>query len=152
MPKEMTKGEKAIAEILEKYNIDYEYEYPLLIKETKENDTEKLRIWYPDFWLPKYSIVIEYFGLETADYLKGKKAKLDAYRKLDIDCISVKPSTLKGDLKSYLLITISRLINDKVRHFQIKRKEELNKVDKEKVVEKKEKPKKKFYPYRRRFR
>lgn len=150
MPKKMTKGEKAIAEILEKYNIDYEYEYPLLIKETKDNDTEKLRIWYPDFWLPKYSIVIEFFGLESEDYLKGKKAKLKAYRNLDIDCISVKPSTISGDLKSYLLMTISKLINDKVRHFQIKRKEKIHEVVKKKVTEEKPKPKNKFYPYRRR--
>jgi hypothetical protein len=69
-------GEKAIAEILKKYNIDFVYEHPLLIKETKENDTEKLRIWYPDFWLPKYSIIIEYFGMVgNPDYDKGKREK-----------------------------------------------------------------------------
>jgi hypothetical protein len=115
-------GERAIAEILEKYNIDFVYEHPLLIKEKKENDTEKLRIWYPDFWLPKYSIVIEYFGREDDEYQKGKRAKLDAYKKLDIDCISVKPSTLSKDLKSYLLIAIKKLINDKLRHFENRNK------------------------------
>jgi hypothetical protein len=60
-----SKGEEAIAEVLKKYNIDFVYEYPLLIKEQKEGDGEKLRIWYPDFWLPKYSIIIEYFGMNT---------------------------------------------------------------------------------------
>jgi len=114
-------GERAIAEVLTKYNIDFVYEYPLLIKDKKDNDSEKLRIWYPDFWLPKYSIVIEYFGMDgTPGY--DKKGKLKAYRELDIDCISVKRSTIHKDLKSYLLITIKKLINDKVRHFENRNK------------------------------
>ncbi|MFH0712033.1 MAG: hypothetical protein V1889_02895 [archaeon] len=112
-------GENAIAEVLTKYNVDFVYEYPLLIKETKENDGEKLRIWYPDFWLPKYSIIIEYFGMmDNESYLKGKEAKMKAYKKLDIDCIPVYPKTIQGDLKSYLLISIKKLINEKVRHFE----------------------------------
>ena len=124
MGKYKSKGEEAIAEVLTKYNVDFVYEYPLLIKETKENDSEKLRIWYPDFWLPKYSIVIEFFGREgDPHYDEGKRAKLEAYRKLDIDCISVKPSTIQKDLKAYLLISIKRLINEKVRHFENRNKE-----------------------------
>jgi hypothetical protein len=118
-----SQGEEAIAEILTKYNIDFVYEYPLLIKEQKEDDTEKLRIWYPDFWLPKYSIIIEYFGMDgNPAYHKGKQAKWDAYKKLDIDCIPVYPKTIQGNLKSYLLINISKLINDKVRHFKNRNK------------------------------
>jgi len=114
-----SKGEKAIAEILKKYNIDFVYEYPLLIKQIQEGDEEKLRIWYPDFWLPKYSIIIEYFGMmDNPAYAKGKKAKIEAYKKLDIDCIPVYPKTIQGNLKSYLLIKIKSLINDKVRHFE----------------------------------
>jgi hypothetical protein len=112
-------GEKAIAEVLTKYNIDFVYEHPILVKENKEGDSEKLRIWYPDFWLPKYSIIIEYFGMVgNKEYDKGKKAKLEAYKKPDLDCISVKPSTVKKDLKAYLLISIKKLINEKVRHFE----------------------------------
>lgn len=123
MDKYKSEGERTIAEVLTKYNIDFVYEYPLLIKEQKENDTEKLRIWYPDFWLPKYSIVIEYWGKEgDKNYDKGKNNKMSAYKKLNIDCISVKPSTIKGDLKSYLLIKIKTLINEKVRHFENRNK------------------------------
>lgn len=114
-----SKGERAIAEVLKKYNIDFVYEYPILIKETKDGDTEKLRIWYPDFWLPKYSIIIEYFGIVgDKHYDNCKKEKLKAYRNLDLDCIPVKPSTIKKNLRAYLLKSIKRLINDKVRHFE----------------------------------
>ena len=117
-----SKGERAIAEVLTKYNIDFVYEYPLLIKEEKKNDSEKLRIWYPDFWLPKYSIVIEYFGMNNPDYNQGKKEKLEAYRKLDIDYISVTPNAIQGKLKDYLLIKIKTLINNKLRHFENRNK------------------------------
>lgn len=118
-----SKGEELIADILTKYNIDFVYEYPLLIKETKEGDGEKLRIWYPDFWLPKYSIIIEYFGMvDNPAYQKGKEAKIRAYKELDIDCIPVYPKTLSGDIKSYLLISIKKLINEKVRHFENRNK------------------------------
>jgi hypothetical protein len=119
-----SKGEEAIAEVLKKYNIDFVYEYPLLIKEQKEGDGEKLRIWYPDFWLPKYSIIIEYFGMNTPEYNKGKKSKWEAYKKLDIDCIPVYPRTIQGNLKSYLLINIKKLINEKVRHFESRNKKD----------------------------
>ncbi|MDP2628773.1 MAG: hypothetical protein Q8P15_02665 [Nanoarchaeota archaeon] len=123
MDKYKSQGEEVIAEILTKYHIDFVYEYPLLIKEQKENDTEKLRIWYPDFWLPKYSIIIEYFGMDdNPSYHKGKQAKWDAYKKLDMDCIPVYPKTIQGDLKSYLLINIKKLINEKVRHFENRNK------------------------------
>jgi hypothetical protein len=118
-----SKGEETIAKILKKYNLDFVYEYPLLIKETKNGDKEKLRIWYPDFWLPKYSIIIEYFGLiNNSEYKKGKEVKVKAYKELDIDYIPVYPSTIQGDLKSYLLINIKKLINEKVRHFENRNK------------------------------
>lgn len=112
-------GEEIIAEILTKYNIDFVYEHPLLIKDQKGNDSEKLRIWYPDFWLPKYSIIIEYFGMDDDPvYHKGKVSKTEAYKRLNLDYIPVYPKTLQGDLKSYLLINIKKLINEKVRHFE----------------------------------
>lgn len=119
-----SEGERAIAKILKRYNIDFVYEYPLLIKEQKEGDGEKLRIWYPDFWLPKYSIVIEYWGMNTEAYKRGKEAKLKAYKELDIDYISVYPKTVQGKLKDYLLIKIKQLINEKVRHFENRNKNE----------------------------
>jgi hypothetical protein len=60
--------------------------------------------------------------MKNKEYQKGKRAKLDAYRKLDIDCISVNRATLSKDLKSYLLISIKKLINDKKRHFENRNK------------------------------
>lgn len=124
MTKYKSKGEELIAEVLTKYNIEFEYEYPLLIKETKDGDTEKLRIWYPDFWLPRYSIVIEFWGrIGDPAYDKGKEAKIKAYNELKIDHIDVKASTIQKDLKAYLLISIKKILNEKVRHFENRNKE-----------------------------
>jgi DNA helicase-4 len=118
-----SKGEIAIANVLKKYNIEYEYEHPMLIKEKKKNDAEKLRIWYPDFWLPQYNIIIEYFGMmSNSTYKKGKEDKIKAYKSLNIDCIPVYPATIKKDLKAYLLIKIKQTLNAKVRHFENKGK------------------------------
>ncbi len=117
-----SQGESIIANILTKYNIPFLYEHPILIKEQKENDGEKLRIWYPDFWLPEYSIIIEFFGRDDPEYMKGKENKMNAYKNLKLDCIPVYPSTIKADLKSYLLIKIKTIINSKVRTFENRNK------------------------------
>jgi len=120
-----SEGERAIAEVLTKYKIDFEYEHPLLIKDQKKNDSEKLRIWYPDFWLPKYSIIIEYWGLiGDSTYERGREDKIAAYKRMNIDYISVYPDTLKKDLKAYLLIKIKQMLNEKVKHFENRNKKD----------------------------
>lgn len=122
MTKYKSKGEEMIAELLEKYKIDFIYEHPLLIKQAYEEDTEKLRIWYPDFWLPKYSIVIEYWGGKSEAYNKAKQDKIKAYKDMEIDYISVYPKTLQLNLRAYLLMKIKEKLNEKVRHFDNRNK------------------------------
>ena len=117
-----SKGEEAIAEVLKRYNIHFEYEYPILIKEKRDGDTDKMRIWYPDFWLPEYSIIIEYFGMDNKSYKDGVDHKKKVYKQLCFDLIPVYPSTIRGKLKDYLLIQISKLINDKRRLFDNRNK------------------------------
>ena len=118
-----SKGEEAIAEVLKKYNVRFVYEHPILVIDRKENDKAKLRIWYPDFWLPDYAIIIEYFGMDgDKHYHKGRVEKQDTYRECDIDCIPVYPKTIEKDLKSYLLVKIKTLLNDRVRHFDNRNK------------------------------
>lgn len=77
----MSNGGKGIADIRRKYTIEFEYEHPILVKEQKEADGEKLKICYLDLWVPKYSIVIEYLGLNIDGYNKCKRAKLDTHHK-----------------------------------------------------------------------
>jgi hypothetical protein len=58
----------------------------------------------------------------NAAYDEGKRSKLTAYRNLNIDCIPVKRSTIQKDLKSYLLIKIKTILNERVRHFENRNK------------------------------
>jgi len=118
MPKYKSRGEEAIAEILTQENIGFKYEHPTLVIETREEDGNKYRIWYPDFWLPKYSIIIEYFGMQgVSNYDDGIKRKKDTYKQLELDLISVYPDTIKKNLKAYLLINIDNFLKGKLRHF-----------------------------------
>lgn len=113
----MTKGERAIQKVLDECNIQYIYEYPLLIQEEREGKSYQ-RIWYPDFWLSEFGIVIEFFGMNNNNYKEGIEHKKQTYKKLHIDLIPVYQGTLDKDLKSYLLKTISRIINSKDKIFK----------------------------------
>lgn len=68
-------GELEIANYLFENNIDYVYE-----KEYEINTmTDDYQQYKPDFYLPKYNIYIEYFGIdennEVAPFFKGKNGK-----------------------------------------------------------------------------
>lgn len=114
----LSNGEKEIKKILDECNIKYVYEYPLLIQESR-GDKEYQRIWYPDFWLSEFGIVIEYFGMNNHKaYNEGMEHKKKTYKKLNIDLIPVYLETTKKDLKSYLLKSIMRIINSKSKIFK----------------------------------
>lgn len=116
--KKMSRGEVIIKDWLDECNIKYIYEYPLLIMEERCGEI-KQRIWYPDFWLSEFGIVIEYFGLKgKKSYDEGVKHKKENYKQLNIDLIPIYPETLKKDYKSYILKQIQMIINSKNRIFK----------------------------------
>lgn len=51
-------GEYEIAKFLSSLEIEFEYEFPIAI-----TDEDKTKIWYPDFYLKEYQVVVEYFGM-----------------------------------------------------------------------------------------
>ena len=70
-----SKGEEKIANFFDKNNIKYLYEFPLAVL-----DDGKLKIWYPDFRLPEYGIVLEYLGMSKDNtYEKTTKHKKKVY-------------------------------------------------------------------------
>lgn len=97
-----SKGEYEIAKFLDEMKIDFEYEFPIAVV-----DSEKTKIWYPDFYLKEYQIVIEYFGMynhneaykENADYKKG------VFKNCGIQFLPV--YELKDNWKEYILNTIA---------------------------------------------
>ena len=87
-------GERKIAQFLEKMNISFSYERPMLIVDKQD----KQRIYYPDFWLNDYHIAIEYFGLTGSDknYDKITQNKQEVYNSMQIDLIPLFPDNLYG--------------------------------------------------------
>jgi len=70
-----SRGEVQIARFLDRNSIAYQYEYPLAIL-----DQGKTRIWYPDFQLPEYGMIIEYFGINgKSSYDEQARHKMKVY-------------------------------------------------------------------------
>lgn len=76
-----SKAEVQIGRFLEKSNINYKYEHPLAVI-----DRGKTRIWYPDFYLPRYGIIIEYFGVNgDKGYNERTEHKKEVYKASGIE-------------------------------------------------------------------
>lgn len=108
-----SRGEKLIANFLGEAGIKFHYEYPLLITD----EDQKIRLWYPDFWLPEINIVVEYFGMvnEDAQYreLVAKKTKM--YNSLDIDFIGLDKNMVQmhKNWEKYIVMRIMEIMDSK---------------------------------------
>ncbi len=112
-----SEGERKIAQLLNEYGIPFEYEKGLLVKDKQS----KTRIYYPDFYLTDYHIVLEYYGMENdQNYNRGIIKKREAYAKSNLDLIPVYPSTLRNNYKSYIIRSISNVLNHRAYGFQNK--------------------------------
>jgi hypothetical protein len=108
-------GERKIADILNKYGITFVYEQPLAVQDHQN----KLRIWYPDFFLPEYGIYLEFNGFEgNPNYDNGIMLKNLAYKKNGINIIGITPSIQNGQLENYILNSIYGI--QKTRYSRIK--------------------------------
>jgi hypothetical protein len=100
-----SKGEQRIADFLDHYGIRYIYEAPTAV--THHN---KVRIWYPDFYLPEYGLYIEYYGrLGDPDYDRGVAEKTAAYNASGLEVIPVYPRHLTNACPEYLAQEIRRI-------------------------------------------
>ena len=119
-------GELEIANYLFSNNIEYEYE-----KEYKyETINKEYQQYYPDFYLPKYDIYIEYFGIDennnVAPYFKDKNglSASEAYnesikwkRKIHNDNNTTMIETFYYENKQGKLITN---LENKLRKYNVK--------------------------------
>ncbi len=103
-------GERKIASFLDKYEIPYTYQPPLLV-----NDQGYQRIWYPDFGLTKYGMFIEYFGvINNPEYDQRTHYKLKAYQNSDISVIALYPDDLRGNYEKNTLMKIRQTLYSRV--------------------------------------
>ena len=109
-----SKGEREIAGFLEKQKIAYQYEYPLAII-----DRGKTKIWYPDFRLPEYGTIIEYFGMNgNSSYNDQMAHKIKVYKEAGIDGIYLVDSTMRGEWQGMVIERIEQVLEGKLRRIQ----------------------------------
>ena len=68
-----SQAEKRIADFFFYNGIRYIYE-------SEYYNQSRQRKFCPDFWLPDYKLIIEYFGLNNENYIKEKNEKINIYR------------------------------------------------------------------------
>jgi hypothetical protein len=83
-----SKGEKQIADWLSAHGIEYRYD-------------DKFQIIQgfavrPDFYLPRYDLYLEYWGLDTTDYKIGMLLKQKLYQQEGKKLVSLYPDDLAG--------------------------------------------------------
>ena len=92
-PPYRSRGEAQVGLLLDRYNIPFFYEQPLLIF-----DRGRHRVWHPGFTLPSYNgLVVEYAGMpDIPEYMAGIQHKKRAYRRNQIPAMFVYPADLAG--------------------------------------------------------
>ena len=108
-----SKGETQIARLLERNNIKYFYEHPLAVV-----DHGKVRTWYPDFKLPEYGLIVEYFGVNRDPmYYEQTRHKLDVYKKNGIEGIFLTEDSFKGDWPTRIINNIEDILKKRNEKF-----------------------------------
>ena len=68
-----SKAEREIDDFFFKNRIWHEYEATYVHSETNQK-------YYPDFYLPDHNLYLEYFGLNTPEYVEKRESKIQMYR------------------------------------------------------------------------
>jgi DNA helicase IV len=106
-------GEEQIARFLDKNKIAYQYEYPLAVI-----DRGKTRLNYPDFRLPEYGIIIEYFGMNgDSGYDEKARHKMAVYKQAGIDGLYLTRDSLRGDWPTKILSGIENILKTRLDQF-----------------------------------
>lgn len=95
-----SKGERRIADWLAAHSLDYRYDDKMQIIQGYT-----IR---PDFYLPLFDVYIEYWGLDTTDYIIGMNIKKKLYQQEGKRLISIYPDDLRY-LDQKLAASLSQL-------------------------------------------
>ena len=106
-------GEEQIARLLDRNRIAYQYEYPVAVV-----DEGKTRLYYPDFRLPEYGLIIEYFGVNgDSGYDRQRKHKINVYKKAGIDGLYLTRNSLRGDWPTRIMGQIEDTLKNRLDRF-----------------------------------
>ena len=116
-----SRGEVQIGRFLDRNGIAFNYEHPLAVV-----DRGKIRVWYPDFQLPEYSTIIEYFGINGKNsYDEQARHKMAVYRQNGIEGIFMTEAYFRGDWPGRILGDMEDILKGRLDKFytrQIDRK------------------------------
>ena len=87
-----------IERLLRRCGFVHRYEQPLAVAERG-----KVRLWYPDFTLPEYGVIIEYAGFNGEQYEAGLRYKESVYEGLGMSAVFVYPDSFRGYWPARLL-------------------------------------------------
>lgn len=104
-----SKGETNLAGLLHVRGIKYKYEQPVAVV-----DRGKTKIWYPDFTLPEYGIIIEYAGMNNKpSYDEMIERKKEIYKKNGIEAIFLTEKDLKEGGSNHIINQIGNIISER---------------------------------------
>lgn len=108
-----SRAEVQIAGLLDREGIAYRYEHPLAVI-----DRGKVRIWYPDFYLPDYGTIIEYFGVQgDAEYDRRTEHKMQVYRNTGIEGVFLNEEMLTRQWPTGIIRQIEDVLQQRLRRF-----------------------------------
>ena len=107
-----SEGERRIGTYLKDRQIDFTYERPVAII-----DNSKAKLWYPDFYLTDYHILIEYLGMNGNPHnAKVNDYKRRIYKENKFDLIEIYPTDFKENwqakIDAGIYTTLERRIKD----------------------------------------
>ena len=110
-------GEARLADLFDRLGLAYRYEAPLAVI-----DRGKVRIWYPDFHLPDYSLLVEYCGVKgDPQYDASCQRKQSVYEANGLTALVWTPELFQGDWPTRLLDGIEGTLVERLNRFRAAR-------------------------------
>ena len=100
--------EKNVAQYLEKVDLEYKPQFPVCVIDEDDN----IRIWHPDFYLPRLGLFLEVCGSER--YKKKYDYRQKIYKKNGIRVVFLHYWKNESDWKNFLWTEISSIERDRV--------------------------------------
>jgi hypothetical protein len=108
-----SKGEQQLALFFDREGFSYRYEQALAVM-----DYGKMKIWYPDFWLRDFGMVVEYFGVKGREnYDEQARHKMDVYKKNGIEGLFLTEDSFKGDWPGRIRGQIEGILKNRLDRF-----------------------------------
>jgi hypothetical protein len=111
-----SEGERQVARLLDRVGIAYRYEYPLAIV-----DRGKVRLWYPDFQLLEYGMVVECVGMRgDRRYNAQMEHKRRAYAEMRIPVVFMTPESFQGYWPRRFVRSVEGILRERLSAFEQK--------------------------------